>query len=124
MGLQLTVPKTANALYADFIDAYWRIDDIIFSNANGESYVTFELNTYPSRESANMSKKPLNDSTFSVGGATAIAYSTCIRSWQAQFKTADVFTNGIPVTEAEQKQVLYALVKSYTQLNFADVLEA
>lgn len=123
MGLKLTVNKADNALYADFIDAYWRIDNIVFSNGNGIGYVSFELNTYPSRESANMEKYPITSNTFPVGGATAIAYSTKIRTWLASFKIADVFTDSIPLTEAGQKDVLYAFVKSYTNLNFEDVLE-
>ncbi len=123
MGLKLTVNKADNALYADFIDAYWRIDNIVFSNANGVGYVAFELNTYPSRESANINKSPIASNTFPIGGTTAIAYSTKIRTWLASFKTAEVFTDGIPLTEAGQKDVLYALVKSYTNLSFEDVLE-
>lgn len=123
MGLQLTVYKEDNALYADFVNAYWRIDNIVFSNANGVGYVSFELNTYPSRESANMNLHSITSNTFPVGGATAIAYSTKIRTWLATFKSADVFTEGIPLTETAQKDVLYALVKSYTGLPFTDVLE-
>lgn len=123
MGLQLTVYKEDNALYADFVNAYWRIDNIVFSNANGVGYVSFELNTYPSRESANMNLHSITSNTFPIGGATAIAYSTKIRTWLATFKSADVFTEGIPLTESAQKDVLYALVKSYTGLPFTDVLE-
>lgn len=123
MGLQLTVYKEDNALYADFVNAYWRIDNIVFSNANGVGYVSFELNTYPSRESANMNLHSITSNTFPIGGATAIAYSTKIRTWLATFKSADVFTEGIPLTESAQKDVLYTLVKSYTGLPFTDVLE-
>lgn len=123
MGLQLTVYKEDNALYADFVNAYWRIENIVFSNANGVGYVSFELNTYPSRESANMNLHSITSNTFPIGGATAIAYSTKIRTWLATFKSADVFTDGIPLTETAQKDVLYALVKSYTGLPFTDVLE-
>ncbi len=122
MGLKLTVPKADNALYTDFVDAYWRIENIVFSNANSVGYVSFELNTYPSRESANMNLHSISSNSFPVGGATAIAYSTKIRTWLATFKTADVFTS-IPLTEAEQKDVLYAFVKNYTGLNFEDVFE-
>lgn len=123
MGLKLTVPKTDNALYTDFVDAYWRIENIIFSNADGISYVDFELNTYPSRDAANMNLESIDNSTFSIGGPRSIAYQSCIRTWQAQFKTADVFTDGIPVSESGQKDVLYALVKQYTKLPFEDVME-
>lgn len=125
MGLQLTVNKLDNALYHEFTDAYWKIESIVFSNANGVGYVSFELNTYPSRESSIHESESIGNGTgtIPVGGACAIAYSTRIRTWQATFKTADVFSNGIPLTESEQKQTLYALVKSYTGLNFTDVLE-
>lgn len=124
MGLKLTVNKEDNSLYADFIDAYWRVDNIVFSNANGESYVSFELNTYPSRESASMNLQPITTNTFPVGGATAIAYNTKIRTWLATFKTNEVFTGSIPLSEAEQKDIIYPFIKAYTGItDWVDVLE-
>lgn len=124
MGLKLTLKKQDNKMYYEFVDAYWKIENIIFSNANGVAYVSFELNAYPSREA---SKKYLAtieySNTIPVGGAFDLAYSPRIWYWEATFKTADVFPNGIPVSEAEQKDVIYALVKNYTGLQFEDVIE-
>lgn len=124
MGLQLSVSKQDNAVYADFVDAYWKIEGIAFFNSNGDGFVSFELNTYPSREA---SKKVLDSlvqtGNIPVGGAETIVYKPRIRQWQASFKTSEVFPNGIPITESAQKDVLYQLVKSYTGLQFSDVLE-
>lgn len=130
MGLKLTIQKEDNYLYQDFIDAYWKIDEIIFSNADGESYVSFTLNAYPSRDA---SKKMLNSIEYSnvipIGGTPRIAYEPRLWHWEACFKTLDVFEDGIPTTEAEQKDVLYLFVKEYVYtlsnktVVFEDVLE-
>lgn len=131
MGLKLTIQKEDNYLYHDFIDAYWKVDSIMFTNIEGESYVTFSLDAYPSRDS---SKKMLNPIEYSnvipIGGTPRIAYEPRLWHWEACFKTLDVFENGIPATEAEQKDVLYLFVKQYIYVLsnktvvFEDVLES
>lgn len=124
MGLKLTIQKEDNYLYHDFVDAYWKIDEIVFSNLDGESYVSFVLNAYPSREASKMMLKNIEyTGDMTVGGTPSIAYNPRLWHWEASFKTMDVFPNGIPITESEQKDVLYQLVKAYTNLPFVDVLE-
>lgn len=124
MGLKLAIAKQDNVLYTDFIDAYWKIDSIMFTNMGGESYVTFSLDAYPSRESSKKTLEPISYSgTIPVGGAAGIAYGPRLWHWEASFKTSEVFPSGIPMTESAQKDVLYQLVKSYTGLPFSDVLE-
>ena len=121
MGLQLTVKAEDNHLYTEFPNAYWRIEDIVITGGA----VSFSLNTYPSRESALKGNTGIVESgEILYGGATRIAYDGKIRTWSASFKVADVFPSGIPATETGMKDVLYALVKSYTGLGFEDVLEA
>ena len=111
-------------MYKDFPDAYWKVDSIMFTNMDGESYVTFSLDAYPDRDS---SKKMLNSieysNTIPIGGTPKIAYEPRLWHWEASFKTSDVFPSSIPITESAQKDVLYQLVKSYTGLPFVDVLE-
>jgi hypothetical protein len=120
MGLSLTVKKEDNHLYTEFPNAYWRIEDIIITGGA----VSFSLNTYPSRESALKGNEKVEESgSILYGGPTRIAYDGKIRSWSASFKAEDVFPTGIPTTETGMKDVLYELVKSYTGLNFEDVLE-
>lgn len=125
MGLKLTLKKEDNKMYYDFVDAYWKIEDVFFNNgSDGNSFLNFSLVAYPSREA---SKKILesipNSPTIPVGGAGAIAYDPRIWYWSATFKTLEVFPNGIPITETEQKDEIYKLVKKYTGLPFEDVLE-
>lgn len=120
MGLSLTVRKEDNHLYMEFPNAYWRIEDIVIAGGA----VSFSLNTYPSRESAKKGGEQVKESgELLYGGPTRIAYDGKIRSWSASFVVGDVFPSGIPTTESGMKDVLYELVKSYTGLNFEDVLE-
>nr|DAQ91117.1 MAG TPA: hypothetical protein [Bacteriophage sp.] len=124
MGLKLAIAEQDNVLYADFTDAYWKVDGIMFTNMDGESYVTFSLDAYPSREAAQKMLEPIScTGTISVGGAVGMAYEPRLWHWEASFKTMDVFPNGIPITESGQKDVLYQLVKAYTKMPFEDVLE-
>ena len=124
MGLKLAIAKQDNVLYTDFIDAYWKVDGIMFTNMGGESYVTFSLDAYPSRESSKKTLEPMSYSgTIPIGGAVGIAYEPRLWHWEGAFKTSEVFPDGIPITESAQKDVLYRLVKGYTGLPFSDVLE-
>lgn len=130
MGLKLTIKKEDSYLYHEFIDAYWKVDSIMFTNMDGESYVTFSLDAYPSRDASKKMLEPIAYSnTIPVGGTPRIAYEPRIWHWEACFKALDVFEDGIPTTEAEQKDVLYLFVKQYVYalsnktVVFGDVLE-
>lgn len=123
MGLLLKVEKNNNALYTDFPDAYWKIENILVSHQDGEDYIVFDLNTYPSREASKMTLVPI-DNTFPLGGAVKVAYEPMIRHWQGMFKASDIFKGGtMPISEKEQKKVIYAFVKAHTNLGFEDVIE-
>lgn len=130
MGLKLTIKKEDNYLHHSFIDAYWKVDSIMFMNMDGESYVTFSLDAYPSRDASKKMLEPIAYSnTMPIGGTPRIAYEPRIWHWEACFKALDVFEDGIPTTEAEQKDVLYLFVKQYVYdlsnktIVFEDVLE-
>ena len=64
--------------------------------------------------------------TYYTANGTDTSSTTC--PWgdaktAGSFRTKTVFPNGIPITEPEQKDILYQLVKAYTKLPFEDVLE-
>ncbi len=124
MGLKMTISAQDNHMSYEFVDAYWKIEDIVFSIVDGTAFVAFSLKAYPSREASKTILKPVQRTeALPYGGPYAGAYSPCLWTWQASFKASEVFSNGIPITESAQKDVLYQLVKAYTGLSFSDVLE-
>lgn len=124
MGLLMKLPKEDNALYTDFDQAYWSIEDIMFANGNGEAYVEFGFYAYPSRESKARNMEPLPTPSFAFGGATGIAFSTRLYQWQETVGVAQLFPDGIPLSESAQKDVLYSYVKERCGLvDYTDVLE-
>lgn len=125
MGLKLTVKKEDNLMYYTFVDAYWKIDEIIFSNEQGNTYVSYHLNAYPSREASKMHMAQIAYSgEIHVGGTPSVAYTTIIRHFEDAHYANEIFTNGtIPMTEAEQKDAIYAFIKRFTGLPFEDVFE-
>lgn len=123
MGIQMNLPKNDNALYTDFPYAYWCIEDIAFLNNAGESYTRFLFNAYPSRESKQMKNYSL-ERTLSFGGPAAIAYNPLLHTWECSVHTADLFPNGIPITEKDQKDTIYSYVKERLDLQgYTDIFE-
>ena len=124
MALSLTVKKQDNPLFIEFIDAYWCVENINFSTIDKQMYVSFNLNTYPSREARYKNLYPIEQTgEIPIGGASKIAYDTTLRRWEATFRAIDIFPEGIPMTEDEQKLILYEWIKDYTKLPFIDVFE-
>ena len=123
MGLKLTLEKTDNYVGCDFIDAYWSVDNIEYGNYGGVAYVSFALNTYASRDAKYLDGTKVPNSGIQFGGSTKEYYDTKLHTWLVQITAASVFPDGIPLSEDEQKQVLYTYVKNYTKLPFEDVLE-
>lgn len=117
MGLQLTLPKTTNRMYYDFVDAYWRIDEIQY----GTSEFMFILCCYPTRE-ASQHKGQEVPSNLGFGGADGTIQPELYR-WEGIFTISTVFPNGIPLSPYDQKTAIYNWIKEYTQLPFEDVLE-
>lgn len=121
MALQKTLEKQNNSLCADFRDAYWRIDDLIFYNKEGIDLVRFCLNCYASRESSKQSANEWIKPTLSFGGSPDGTHRPILYTWVAEFRTQDVFPYGIPNTLIKQKEVLYPFVKNYLTETFIDV---
>lgn len=123
MGLKLTLPQTDNYLYKEFVDAYWSVDGIEFVPINGETHVKFNLNTYPSRDSKMKTGQEVENTGIPYGSSYRSTYTPILHQWNGMFKASLIFPNGIPLSEAEQKQALYSFVKEYTGLPFDDVFE-
>ena len=124
MGFKAPLMKNNNRMGLDFPEAYWSIDNVRYSNAEGVSFVAFDLNAYPSREAKKMMGQPIG-SPYMYGTSDGIAVNSIIYSWFGQFMTSDIFPSGIPLTEKEQKNALYPKVKDYCNdsIPFEDVLE-
>ena len=118
MGLQLTLEKDKNQLYYTFTDAYWAIKEIRYTT----EYLYSKLICYPSREASHQQGEKVS-SALSIGGAYLPIIECALYQWEFAFKIADVFPNGIPLPEDEQKTTIYNWIKAYTGLNFIDVLE-
>lgn len=119
MGLQLTLKKKDNSIYADFEDAYWSIENIQYTTTYGYA----DLYCYPSREAKYKKGEEIKDFTISVGGGMSPVYEPRLYHWAFTFPIADVFSVGIPLSEDEQKTAIYNWVKAYTGLPFVDVME-
>lgn len=124
MGLKAPITKEHNRMGIDFPDAYWSIDNIRFTNENGLSFVAFELNAYPSRESKKLMKNSIT-SEYVYGSQNGIMVDSVLHSWYASFPTLDFFSESIPLTEEKQKEIMYPKVKKHCSdyIPFEDVLE-
>lgn len=120
MGLKLSLKKEDNYLYCDFVDAYWKINGIMYNTTS----LSFELACYPTRESSKKDMEIIGSYSLPIGGSDGhSAYSTKIYKWEGITTIADVFPSGIPLSEDEQKTAIYNWVKKYTGLPFEDVFE-
>lgn len=119
MGLKYILSKEDNRLYNDFVDAYWSIDDINYSTKT----VSFRLNCYPSREAKYKHNTNMAAPTLPVGSAEPAICYTVLYSWYTYALTEDIFPNGIPLDEDEQRTALYEYVKEFTKIPFEDVFE-
>lgn len=118
MGLQLTLDKEKNQFYYTFVDAYWCVKEIAYSTED----MYARLVCYPNRESSHK-QGTVVPSALSVGGSYLPVVDSAIYHWQFTAKIVDVFPNGIPLNENEQKTAIYNWVKAYTGIPFEDVLE-
>lgn len=123
MGLQFTLPKENNAFYTDFPDAYWSVDNISMGKDGDAVMVRFEFTAYPSREAKLNQDAMVNQLAF--GGPVFPHVNAALYRWVGLFQAIELFPEGMPIEESDQKDVLYAFVKSYLGLTDAiDVLEA
>ena len=119
MALQLTLSKENNFLYYDFIDAYWRIEDINYDT----TMCNVTLVVYPNREARDKHKSMIQNYTISVGASLYVNYQTHLYLWNLTAPLASIFPNGIPLNENEQKTAIYNYIKAYTGLPFVDIFE-
>lgn len=119
MGLLLTLAKENNRQYFDYVDAYWSVDDIVYTT----QIISFRLNCYPSREAKYKNLNQMPESTLPIGSASPEVYDTVMYSWETYAMITDIFPQGIPLSEDEQKTAVYNWVKLHTGLPFEDVFE-
>ena len=119
MGLRMTLPKDKNHMYYDFIDAYWAIENVIYSLG----MIDFSLRAFPSREAKLMTNDILPDP--SIGYGSAQENVNCILyEWHVFMELTNIFPDGsIPAGKTAQYTAIYNWVKEYTGLPFEDVLE-
>ena len=123
MGLQMALHKESNFLFHDFPTAYWCIENLRYVHNSGINYTVFDFNAYPSRDAKYQNGYQIINQ-YGFGTAEGLAYNPRLYHWEAVFETAAIFPEGIPLSEASQKDTLYVLVKEYLDLADAiDVLE-
>lgn len=121
MGLKLTLLKEHNQLYHDFIDAYWAIEDVMYTT----DQVHFKLYAYPSREAKLRNYSTLENPSIGYGGPIGggEVYSF-LYLWNVSMALTNIFPSGsIPAGRDAQYTAIYNWIKEYTGLPFEDVLE-
>lgn len=124
MAFTMKLDKQNNFFKQDFNDAYWRLENISIGNYQGEAIVQFQLKAYPNRESVLTYETTPPVPRTDFGGPTNIYEIPSLYHWNGSFPAVDIFPNGIPTSETEQKNILYLFVKDYLELTgFTDVFE-
>lgn len=121
MGLKMTLPKTANALGTDFVDAYWVIQELRYETQEDGLFIVFWLNCYPDRESSKLTGQPVQG--LNIGRPMSEVYNGKLYEFLGLVRASDLFPQGIPVSIDDQKTVIYNWVKVNTDLPFEDVFE-
>lgn len=121
MGLKLTLPKTANGIGCDFIDAYWVIEDLRYEMQESGLFAIFWLNCYPTREAYELTGHSVGN--IGIGRPILAVYNGKLYEFIGLERVERLFPDGIPVSSDEQKTVLYNYIKSTSGLPFEDVFE-
>ena len=120
MGLSMTLTKTQNHMYEDYLEAYWVITDIGYST----DMVSGNLVCYPSRECSKKNGTDVTDwQSISFGSPTFTTYKCDLWHWTFMERIEVIFPNGIPLSVDAQKSAIYNWIKDYTKLPFKDVFE-
>lgn len=117
MGLLLTLPKEYNCIYTDFPKAYWSIESILYT----PDAIQFALVCYPSRDAKYKKHQRIEGLPF--GAPVNESYTPELYTWMSRYPLKDVFPNGIPVDENEQKTILYNFLRTVNTSPFKDVFE-
>lgn len=119
MGLRMTLAKENNHLGYTFEGAYWAISELSYDTKN----CYFRLSAYPSRDAKLIDLSPLNPTTLPMGSSSYPVVNCSLYLWEAIIPIMDIFPDGIPLNENEQKTRIYKFIKWYTELPFEDVFE-
>lgn len=124
MAFTMRLDKANNFFKQDFENAYWRLENINIGNYDGETIINFQLKAYSNRESVLTYKTEPAKARADFRGPTNIYEIPALYHWLGSFPAATIFPDGIPTSEAEQKNILYPFVKSFLRLkDFTDVYE-
>ncbi len=121
MGLSMTLAKDKNRMYHEFEDAYWAIDNVIYSF----DQIDFQLMAFPSREAKLMNYSMLENPSIGYGSAYgAGTVDSPLYLWHVRMELTNIFPDGsIPAGRDAQYTAIYNWIKAYTGLPFTDVLE-
>ena len=120
MGLSMTLAKTQNHMYEDYIDAYWVIENISYTT----EMVAGHLICYPSRDCSKKNGLSVeNWQQIPFGGPSFDTYKNDLWTWAFMARIETVFPSGIPLSANAQKTAIYNWIKTYTNLPFQDVFE-
>lgn len=120
----MNLDKSSNKVCNDFIDAYWTIEDIGYGSKDGEMYCNFGFNAYADRDAKLINNQSIPLTQYSWGGAGTPVYNTKLYTWRSVIRANEIFPDGVPTLERDQKDILYAFLKDFLQLrDFTDVFE-
>lgn len=106
-------------MYFDFIDAYWAINDVVYT----VDAIDFRLKAYPNREAKLMDKHILENPSIGYGSGSSVV-SCSLYEWHVTMSITVIFPDGsIPAGRDAQYTAIYNWIKEYTQLPFEDVFE-
>lgn len=119
MGLKLTLDIENSYMAVKYVDAYWKLENIRYSTTE----VGAELFCYPSRDASKLNLVPMPSPTLPIGAPIKNVYEPKLYRWNLLANIVEIFPDGIPLDEDEQKTAIYKWIKKYTGLPFKDVIE-
>lgn len=125
MGFLINLPKESNAMYTDYPEAYWYLDNIRTIYESNVQQVLYDVSAYPSREIKNNEGLWLV-SAYPFGYPTKSQVDSCLYRFTDKHPTAEIFPNGMPSDLNEVKRILYNHFKAFLDslgVAYTDVFE-
>ena len=125
MGFLINLPKNSNAMYTDYPNAYWYLDNIRTIYEENVQKVLYDVSAYPSREVKNMEGYWLV-AAYPFGDPTSSRVNACLYRFTDNHPTAEIFPNGMPSDLNEVKRILYTHFKAFLDslgVAYTDVFE-
>ena len=125
MGFLINLPKGSNAMYTDYPDAYWYLDNIRTIYEDGVQKVLYDVSAYPSREVKNNDGRWLV-ATYTFGDPTNSRVNACLYRFTDKHPTSEIFPSGMPSNLNEVKRILYTHFKAFLdslEVAYTDVFE-